>query len=66
MADLFESVAAEIEARQAKLKPVIAEYERLRTAAAALDGVGRPPATRASAEREGKGLRDGKGLRPAT
>jgi hypothetical protein len=42
VADLLESVVAEIEARRAKLKPVIAEYERLQAAAAALDGADRP------------------------
>ena len=36
MADLLESIVVEIETRQAKLKPVIAEYERLQAAAAAL------------------------------
>jgi hypothetical protein len=42
VADLLESIAAEIEARQAKLKPIVAEYERLQAAAAAL-GPQHPP-----------------------
>lgn len=41
MADLLESIAAEIEARRAKLKPMIVEHERLQAAAAALDRTGR-------------------------
>lgn len=36
MADLLESIAAEIEVRQAKLKPTVVEYKRLQIAAAAL------------------------------
>ena len=39
---MLESIAAEIEARLAKLKPMVAEYKRLQAAAGAL-GPQHPP-----------------------
>jgi hypothetical protein len=41
VADLLERIAGEIEGRRAELEPMIAEYDRLQVAAAALGGTGR-------------------------
>jgi hypothetical protein len=51
MADLLTSIRAEIDARLSELRPAIAEYERLSTAAEALAAKGRAaprPAARAA------------------
>lgn len=55
MADLLMTIRAEIEARLRELAPLVAEYERLSTAADALDAEGRAvsrPAAGPAARRE--------------
>ncbi len=62
MPDVLSSTSREIERRLAELRPVIAEYERLQAAAAALAGIDRAPATR----RRGPGRPKARKARMAT
>jgi hypothetical protein len=56
MADLVEEMVLGIRARMSGLAPVVAEYERLQAAYAALEGPGADSADRVSAR---AGARDG-------
>jgi hypothetical protein len=48
--DLLGSVGRELETRLGELRPLVAEYERLLAAAAALDGAAREPAAEGRAD----------------
>ena len=53
MTDFLDEKRAEIGARLKELKPLVAEYERLEAAAAALEGVSPPSAPAGSQKRAG-------------
>ena len=58
MADLVEETVLAIRARMSELAPVVAEYERLQAAYAALEGPGAESADRLSARAGARGGRD--------
>jgi hypothetical protein len=58
MADLVEDTVQAIRARMSELAPVVAEYERLQAASAALEGPGAEPADQLSARAGARGGRD--------
>ena len=58
MADLVEDTVLAIRARMSELAPVVAEYERLQAASAALAGPGAESADPLSARAGGRGGRD--------
>lgn len=55
MADVLNTITSEIEERCAELQPLIAEYEQLQAAAAALSKIGGAPSTAAAASSRRRG-----------
>ena len=58
MADLIEETVQAVRSRMSELEPVVAEYERLQAASAALEGHGEESADQQSARAGAQGARD--------